>query len=74
MLKMLETYHVVERGQPKALKTQCAVQRAVQGLPEIHPEVETVPEVVISPRNQPTVEAMRMTTNFRLFSRVPLAR
>ncbi len=58
----------------KVPEIQHAVELAVQELPEIHLEVEAVREVVTSRRNLPTVEAMRMTKNFRPFLSVPLVR
>ena len=58
----------------KVPEIQHAVELAVQELPEIHLEVEAVREAVTSRRNLPTVEAMRMTKNFRPFLSVPLVR
>ena len=58
----------------KVPEIQHAVELVVQELPEIHLEVEAVREVVTSRRNLPTVEAMRMTKNFRPFLSVPLVR
>ena len=58
----------------KVPEIQHAVELVVQELPEIHLEVEVVREVVTSRRNLPTVEAMRMTKNFRPFLSVPLVR
>ena len=58
----------------KVTEIQHAVELVVQELSEIHLEVEVVREVVTSRRNLPTVEAMRMTKNFRPFLSVPLVR
>ena len=56
------------------MKIQYAVELAVQELPEMHPEAEDELQTATSLRNPPTVEAKRMTKNFRLFLSVPLAR
>ena len=56
----------------KVPEIQHAVELVVQELPEIH--LEVMREVVTSRRNLPTVEAMRMTKNFRPFLSVPLVR
>ena len=58
----------------KVPEIQHAVELVVQELSEIHLEVEVMREVVTSRRNLPTVEAMRMTKNFRPFLSVPLVR
>lgn len=54
-------------GTAQSARNSARTELAVQELPEIHLEVEAVREVVTSRRNLPTVEAMRMTKNFRPF-------
>ena len=74
MLRQVLEILQVETILLKVPEIQHAVELAVQELPEIHLEVEAVREVVTSRRNLPTVEAMRMTKNFRSFLSVPLVR
>ena len=74
MLRQVLEILQVETILLKVPEIQHAVELAVQELPEIHLEVEAVREVVTSRRNLPTVEAMRMTKNFRPFLSVPLVR
>ena len=74
MLRQVLEILQVETILLKVPEIQHAVELVVQELPEIHLEVEAVREVVTSRRNLPTVEAMRMTKNFRPFLSVPLVR
>ena len=74
MLRQVLEILQVETILLKVPEIQHAVELVVQELPEIHLEVEVMREVVTSRRNLPTVEAMRMTKNFRPFLSVPLVR